>query len=506
MRRNRKSLLNALAAVLLTVANGLFALVFTKSVITFLGSDFNGLNATANQLVTILNLFEGGFTIAINVALFQPYLNRETARVNAIVSATKKTFHRIGLLSAAAGAALALGYSFVVQSGYSQPLIFCVFLMTLLPVSFNFYYATKYRILLQAEQSEYVISLFTIMTNALGYGVNILLLYLGSGVWPVRFVTMCFSICNSVLIGIYVKKHFPHISDRAEPDFQALKGTRDVLIQKLTGVVYSTAPMLCITLTSGGTAAASVYAVYNNVFVLLKGVMHAVIDAPRLGLGELAAEGDERRLWDVFLQYELIVKMMLMCFLTTAAVLIMPFIRVYTRGVSDVEYDRPMIAVLLLLICFFEHLHMPSGHLINMTGQFKISKNIQLIAMAVLVVGCMISLITEIGLIGILWSVLCTAVSLCMMEIGTVYMRFFKGKIFVFLKHSVFVFLCSLLVIAVEQKLSLPVHGYISLAVCAAVIFLVNAALTGICAYVMDRQNASRIFARMKRMLPVKLP
>ena len=182
MRRNRKSLLNALAAVLLTVANGLFALVFTKSVITFLGSDFNGLNATANQLVTILNLFEGGFTIAINVALFQPYLNRETARVNAIVSATKKTFHRIGLLSAAAGAALALGYSFVVQSGYSQPLIFCVFLMTLLPVSFNFYYATKYRILLQAEQSEYVISLFTIMTNALGYGVNILLLYLGSGV------------------------------------------------------------------------------------------------------------------------------------------------------------------------------------------------------------------------------------------------------------------------------------------------------------------------------------
>ena len=59
--RNHNSLYNALAALGTTLVNGLLGIVVTKLVIAHFGSDFNGLNSTANQIVNILLVLEGGF-------------------------------------------------------------------------------------------------------------------------------------------------------------------------------------------------------------------------------------------------------------------------------------------------------------------------------------------------------------------------------------------------------------------------------------------------------------
>ena len=45
---------------------------------------FNGVVATANQFVNLLLIIEGGFTTAINVALFKPYVQNDTKKINAI--------------------------------------------------------------------------------------------------------------------------------------------------------------------------------------------------------------------------------------------------------------------------------------------------------------------------------------------------------------------------------------------------------------------------------------
>ncbi|MEG2429256.1 MAG: hypothetical protein RSA99_02630, partial [Oscillospiraceae bacterium] len=397
MQRSKRSLLNAVTAVMLTLSNGLFGLVSIKFILTYFGSDFNGLNSTASQIITILMLLEGGFTVATNVALFKPFANKEYDNVSSIISATKNTFRKIGIVAFAAGIVIAGGYSFVINTNLPRFLVFSVFFMTILPVCFNFYYATKYRILLQAEQKEYIISFITLITSALGYITNIIAMPLGCNMWFVRFSTMFFAIINSLIIGFYVKKKFSNINYKAKPNYLAIKGTKDVFIQKLTGVFYSTAPIVCITLTAGGTALASVYAVYNSVFVLLKGIMNSIIDAPRLSLGELAAQNDRKTLWDVYEQYETIVLILLFSFLTTAAVMVMPFINIYTKGVTDVNYNQPIIAILLVFISCFELIHLPSGHLMNMTGQFKTSKRIQIIAMIIMLAGFIVTLIFNLG-------------------------------------------------------------------------------------------------------------
>ena len=93
--RNSFSLLNAISAMCLTITNGLLTIVVTRFILARFGSDFNGLNSTANQIVNVLLILEGGFTLASNVALFYPLTHGDYKQVNGILSATKKKFKKI---------------------------------------------------------------------------------------------------------------------------------------------------------------------------------------------------------------------------------------------------------------------------------------------------------------------------------------------------------------------------------------------------------------------------
>ena len=79
MNKSKQSILTALSAITLTLISGIFALLVTKLVIVEYGSDFNGLNSTASQFISMLLIIEGGFTIATNVALFTPMASNDTA-------------------------------------------------------------------------------------------------------------------------------------------------------------------------------------------------------------------------------------------------------------------------------------------------------------------------------------------------------------------------------------------------------------------------------------------
>ncbi len=122
----------AISAIGLTVTQGLLGLIVLKLVISRFGSDFNGLNSTATQLVSMLLIVEGGFTLVANVALFKPLANNNYDEINAIMAATKKTFYKIGIIFLVLGVAISIGYTFVINSGLPKSIIVSVLLMTVI--------------------------------------------------------------------------------------------------------------------------------------------------------------------------------------------------------------------------------------------------------------------------------------------------------------------------------------------------------------------------------------
>ncbi len=426
--RNRISLLNAITSLGMTVVNGILGIVITRLVIGQYGSDFNGLNATANQIINMLLILEGGFTLASNVMLFAPLTEGNYRRVNEILATTRKKFRKTGIVFLAVGCIVALGYALVINSELPTELVFTVIMMALVPPAVNLYFATTCRVLLQTQQKEYVISLITMATITLGYLGNAAVVFAKGPMWMIRLTTMASALINSLWIVRYTKRHNRFLELPNTCEDVPIRGTRDVLTQKITGVVYFNVPIVFLSISPvGGTVLASVYAVYNNVFTMIKSLLRGVIDAPRQSLGQMLSEKKREDVWSVFAQYEYLAFFMVFVTVTTAYVLILPFISLYTSGITDANYYDNTIALIMTLIAAMEMIHIPSGNLMNMAGEFRISRNFQITACGVLIVS-MITFGSIWGVYGILTAILLVAILLALLEIGFIHTRFFPGK------------------------------------------------------------------------------
>lgn len=456
------SLYNAVSAMGLTITNGLLTIVVTRFILSKFGSDFNGLNSTANQIVNVLLILEGGFTLASNVALFYPLTHNDYTQINSILSATKRKFEKIAAIFLSIGIVISVLYAFLVNSALPDELIATIISMAIIPAAFNLYYAATYRVLLQAQQKEYIVNIFTMITVIAGHLFNIILIQLGCAMWMIRFTTMVFALINSVLLGWYVKRKCKFIKLDVHPNEELIQGTNDVMAQKITGVIYESAPIIFLSISPvGGTILASVYAVYNSVFIMLKSLLHGVIDAPRHGFGQILSEREREDVWPIFYEYEYLSFLSVFVLLVTGGGLILPFVKLYTTGIMDAEYYDPMIAFLMVAISSFEMIHIPSGHLINMAGEFRISRNFQVISCVVLIASMLFGGY-YFGVYGMLSAILMVASLLAILEMGYIHCFFFKNKIGWLFKILGPLFLSGAVLTYLESRINVQIVDYIA--------------------------------------------
>ncbi len=280
---------------------------------------------------------------------------------------------------------------------------------------------------MKSEQREYILNAIRISTFILSE-VLIIVMILGNGhMVLVRFFTMLGSIINGLAVGYACRKQYPKLNLKKTPNFAAIKGTRDMFMQKMFSMIHGIFPIVFIAATAGGTVLVSVYAVYNSIFSILRAVLYAFSDAPRMGFGQLIAQEKKEYVFEVFLEYQFIVIFVLFILFCTAAALMMPFIQLYLKGVHDANYQNWYIAGFFILTVFFELIRMPSGNIINMSGNFKVGKKIQITAVVLMVV-CMPIGNYFWGYYGILATVLLISIVLAVLEIGFVYRKYFNKK------------------------------------------------------------------------------
>lgn len=498
MNKSKRSILTAASSITLTLLNGVFALLITRLVILKYGSDFNGLNSTATQFISMLLIVEGGFTLATIVALFNPTTSNDKTAINRILSATRITFNKIGLIFLTVGLFASIGYSLIIRSDLSPFISFLVFFMTIVSTAFSLMYATKYKILLQSDNKEYIINGIQILTLIISQLLISLVVFLNGDMLLIRFSTMIGAILNSYLIAFNVKMKYKSLNFNEEPDFEAISGTNDIFIQKLTNVLYQTLPIIFISATAG-TIYASVYIVYNNVFRLLKNGIFAFINAPRMGFGKLISEKELSYVAKIFHEFEFIMFTIFITLLSTTAVLIMPFIGIYTNGVNDVSYQNWIIAFFLVVTTFFEVIHIPSGNIINMAGLFKVGRKIQTNVSIVL------SILMVLGFYfydfyGILFAVMISSLLLACLEIYYVHNLFFKNRLKAFLRLFLPNTILLIILVIVELQLIPDIKSIKNFLIWGVILVSVNGLAVIIVNFIFNRKVLNTVFKRLARL------
>ncbi len=417
--KKKKTLYNVVSNLANFVASSLISFLMVRIILLRMGSDYNGLNSVVTQFVYILTIFESSFTNASQVALYKPLGQNNQSKIDLICSTTSRAYRYIGVIMLIVGGIFAAIYSHFVKSSYDYTTILVVILLSIISNSVATFVAAKYRVLFQAHQTEYYVTTAQMLANILSQAAALVVILNTRNIIVLRSVYAIGSIVASIVVVILGKRKFRQISFGGKVDYGSIRGTFDVVVSVATGAVYMTAPSFYLASFSG-TIYASVYAVYNSILVIVQNIIFSFLNAPRNGIGQIMAEGKNQDAKQISSEFEILAVLFSTIFLSTTYAVIIPFVLLFTQGVTDVEYANFPIALLLVVAQYIQFIHMPSGLIINVSGHFKAMKYIQLTAGALLIIVMFLGA-SIFGIYGILIANVLVGLLLAAMEI--VYVR-----------------------------------------------------------------------------------
>lgn len=423
----KKSIIIAITSMLNTAIISILSLIFTNIILKNYGSDYNGIVATVMQIMTVLLVLEGGITYASNYAMYKPYLENDYDKINIILSKTKKQFTKAGVLIFLVGLVISIIYPFIVKSNLDYFTIFFIIFFVVVSTSFNIYFTTKMNVLFQASQKEYLLTCINLIVNIVVYSLIILLANVQTNILIIRLIVMLGVFCVGILTYFMFNKIFPYAKfTNTNVDIE-IAGSKDIIIQRITGIMYSSFPMIFIS-SAVGTIYTSVYSVYNSIFNIIKTLLYSIISAPSNGFGQLFASSEKKIVYEKFKTYNYLTIFSLTCLISSVLSVIIPFVRLYTRNVNDINYTSELLSILFAINLYFEIIHTPSGTIISVSGNFKAGKRIQLMAMLILFPLLIIGSIT-FKLYGIMVALVITSMALAVMEIYYTYKKIFDESL-----------------------------------------------------------------------------
>lgn len=144
----------------------------------------------------------------------------------------------------------------------------------------------------------------------------------------------------------------------------------------------------------------SVYSVYNMVAYGLKKFIFTFTEHLEGAFGNMIAKKETDLLRSDLSMVETAIFGMSTIIFTSAGILILDFVRLYTRGISDTNYIRPLFAILMLLGQFINCIRLPYQLVVQAAGHYKQTKKGAIIE-PILNISLSIIFVFKFGLIGV---------------------------------------------------------------------------------------------------------
>ena len=360
--RIKKTFLNA-RMNLLTYSVALFVAFFTRPIfLKNLGLEFMGLSETLGSILSFLNIAELGVGSAIAYVLYKPLYNKNQDEINELISLLGVVYKWVGMVILVVGVIV----SFFLLSIFSDTSFNAITIYSgyysYLASSLAAYFFNYKSCLLSADQKNYIVTGYFQLTNFCRILIQVLLcLYVRSFIlfFIIQFL---FGLVNVVIINIKIRQHYPWLQTDLYGGLSLFKKypvvyekTKQLFIHKIGGVVQSQiTPILIYKFVSMATVA--LYANYTMVTLRLKAFLSMALDGTIASIGNLIAEGDNEKTFNVFKEIFSIRALVAGVASASTLYLITPFIRLWLGPEYLLESSVPMIVVIsmyfeIMMVC-----------------------------------------------------------------------------------------------------------------------------------------------------------
>lgn len=360
------NLLVGFGSQLLTIILGI---VIPRLTLVNYGSEVNGLINSVTQIYAYIGLLEAGIGTATVQALYRTVGADDRTQTNAILAATNRYYNRTGILYTLAILVFSAVYPLFVETEIPTATVVLIILLNGVGSAMGFFVQRKYLLLLQAEGKNYIESSLGMVLNVLRNVAKIVLMAMGMDVLLVQAVSMLLGFVQMVYITMYIKKHYDWIDLSVEPDYASISQSKNVMVHQLSSLIFNNTDSIILTVFCG-LKVVSVYSLYTLLFSMISNALSVVISSVVFSLGQ-AYHTDRKRFDRMYDAYELCYMTLVFALYSVAYYFILPFVKCYTAGVTDINYLDPLLPTLMVMLYLLSCGRSAPSQAINIAGHFK---------------------------------------------------------------------------------------------------------------------------------------
>lgn len=399
--RTKKAKLNIVISFFCQIINLICGLIVPRLLIGAFGSTAFGATTSIANFLSYITLLEGGIGGVARAALYKPLADKNKLEISQIIYEIRHLFRVIGYVFSLYVLVLACIYKDIAHfEMYTWLQSFLLVLVISLTTFGQYFIGMAYQVLLQAAQQTYVTQFINILTTVLNTLMIVVLIYVDCSLIMVKFLSSCVFLLRPLLMWWYVKRKFNLPPVQKAPKGQTyLKQKWSGLGQHLAFFLFNNTDVAVLTLMKT-LASVSVYAVYHNVTEQMRNIVNSFATGMEALFGDMLAKKEKKQLFKTFNYYDNFVSFVSVTMFSVTAVMIIPFVRVYTRGITDTNYIDPWFGLMLVLAALIACLRVPYHSITIAAGRFK-ETQWAAYGEAIINIVMSVAMVSRYGLIGV---------------------------------------------------------------------------------------------------------
>lgn len=390
--------LNVISSILLQFITILSGFIIPKVILTTFGSEVNGLISSLNQFLNYINILEGGLGGVVLANLYKPLYNKDDKKISSVVKTTHDFYYKLSLFFIAYTVVLAVLYPLITKNSFSFTYIFSLTLILSITLFIQFNFSLSYKLLLQADKKVYIVSFTQIVLTILNVIIFIVLSKLFPNIHILKLASGLIFIIQPIVFNYFVKKYY-NINKKIESDSNLLKERWNGFAINIAAFIHNNTDITILTVFTN-LKIVSVYSVYALVTTGLKKLIQSASSAIAPTIGHAYAKGNIEELNKKFELYEYSIFLITFFLFTVGGLLITPFVQLYTKNITDVNYNQPIFGIIIVIAELFYCIREPYVSLAYSANKFNEIKKHAYIE-AILNIVLSLILVNKLGLIGI---------------------------------------------------------------------------------------------------------
>lgn len=500
--RSKKAIYNIITNLILQFVTIIYGFIVPKIIITKFGSDTNGLISSITQFLGYITLLESGFGPVVKATLYKPIANKDKKTIANILKSSEKFFRIISYIFIGYIVVLSFVYPLIVNSSFSY--IYTLSLIIIISISTfaEYYFGMTYRLYLQAEQKNYIISIIQIITYILSVITIVILVKLNCSIHVIKLISGLIFIIRPMFQNLYVKKKYNINFDDVDNNYK-IENKWDGLVQHIASVIHHNTDITILTFFCK-ISEVSVYSVYNLINSGVKNIIQAFTSGIEATFGDILVTEENDKLNNKFNIYEDFYLTITTIIYTCTMLLIVPFISVYTKGITDANYIRYTFGYLIVISEYICMIRLPYINLSYAAGHFKETrKGAWVEAITNLVIS--IILVFKYGIIGV---AIGTIVAMLIRTCEFIYHAnkyILNRSIFISVTKVILALLETIVVVFISKNITMLENiSYINWIINAIIIGLISSVVVLLINTIFYKNEFKSIFLIIKNMFKKK--